>query len=95
MKNDALGPTGLRPRFVRPGANAIAAKNQLTNSLREMKQAFRRDMRNNQNPGRVPVLRDRYLSRIRQALDNFRTRAGMEPPTDAVRDALDLSSDGQ
>jgi len=95
LKNDALGPTGLRPRFVRPGANAIAAKNQLTNSLREMKQAFRRDMRNNQNPGRVPVLRDRYLSRIRQALDNFRTRAGMEPPTDAVRDALDLSSDGQ
>lgn len=88
LKNDALGPTGLRPRFVRPGANLRDASNQLENSLREMKQDFRRSMINNQNQQRVPVLRDRYFQRVHQALTNYRERNGQEPPPDVVRAAM-------
>ncbi|HTJ62145.1 MAG TPA: diguanylate cyclase [Candidatus Saccharimonadales bacterium] len=88
LKNDLLGPTGLRPRFIRPGANLMQSRNILENSLREMKQDFRRAMMANQNEARVPVLRDRYLRQVQQALDNFRRRAGMEPPADLVHDAL-------
>lgn len=80
FKNDALGPTGLRPRFVRPGANQTNAAYTLENSLREMKQAFKRDLRYNKNPERVVTLRQRYLDRVHQAVENYKERVGAPPP---------------
>lgn len=88
LKNDALGPTGLRPRFIRPGANARSATFELQESLASMKQDLQKDLIANKNPGRVAVIQDRYLRRVRQALANYRERLGVEPPSDIVRQAL-------
>jgi diguanylate cyclase (GGDEF)-like protein len=89
FKNDLLGPTGLRPRYVRPGANLLNASFTLESSLREMKQQLKLDLRNNRDPERVQVLTDRYRARIAQALANFKDRIGAPPPDDLVREYLD------
>lgn len=80
LQNDALGPTGLRPRFTRPGAQMRESAFTLENSLREMKQDLRRSLINNKNEGRVEVLISRYQRHVKQAFDNFRERTGQEPP---------------
>lgn len=87
LKNDALGPTGLRPRFIRPGANARSATYELQESLSSMKQDLQKDLIANKNPARVAVIQDRYLRRVQQALSNYRHRLGVEPPADLVRQA--------
>lgn len=93
LKNDMLGPTGLRPRFVRPGAVTMDAQFTLRSSLMQMKQDYKRDLLNNQNRSRDKVLFDRYLRRVQQALQNFRERTGLEPSTDDLKDALDVGRD--
>lgn len=93
LKNDALGPSGLRPRFIRPGGNARAATFELQQSLNDMKQSLKNDLIANKNPARVPLLRERYLSRVRQAIANYRSRLGVAPPTAIVQDALGAGRD--
>jgi diguanylate cyclase (GGDEF)-like protein len=87
FKNDLLGPTGLRPRFIRPGANVVNASYQLDNSLREMKQDFRRSLRYNKNPDRIETLRRRYMARVHQAITNFTERTGQPPPPETLDSA--------
>lgn len=84
FRTDILGPTGLRPRFVRPGANISAALHQLETSLSDMEYDFKRELRNNKDsrPERTQALVDRYLRRRKSAIDNFTERTGSPPPAE-------------
>ena len=89
FKNDLLGPTGAKPRYVRPGAVAVDAVYTLRRSLADMKQQFRKDLRANKNPDRVRELARQYQTRVATALANFKQRLGEAPPADLVHDYME------
>lgn len=91
LRNDLLGPTGLRARFTRPGAQVRSATFQLDTDLREMKREFQRAMIANKNPDRVPELRQQYMARVSSAIEHFRDRLGRAPDEAIVKRAFDLT----
>lgn len=93
LSNDALGPTGLKPRFIRPGQNVVSATFELKESLRQMKHQLSLDLRNNKNPSRVQTLIERYQGRVQQAAENYRKRIGAPPPATVIHDALTPTPD--
>jgi hypothetical protein len=84
FKNDLLGPTGAKPRYVRPGAVASDAVYTLNSSLRDMKQEFKKTLRANKDPDRVRELSEQYKKRVATALSNFKSRIGTPPPSELV-----------
>ncbi|MGH3426867.1 MAG: hypothetical protein ACRDQZ_04765, partial [Mycobacteriales bacterium] len=90
FKNDVLGPTGMRPRFIRPGGEVRQATYQLTEDLNAMKHEFAQAMIANKNPARAKDISDQYLRRVTSALAHFSDRIG-PPPPDVVNRALDTT----
>jgi diguanylate cyclase (GGDEF)-like protein len=88
FKNDLLGPTGIKPSYVRPGAVAMDAAFTLERSLRDMKQEFRVALRANKNPERVGELAKQYQTRVATALANFKDRIGTAPDPAIVDEYL-------
>lgn len=88
LRTDLMGPTGLRPRYIRPGGNTRAAVYQLQASVRDMKYELQRELIANKNPARQQVIVDRFKRRIASAVDNFRERMGEEPPADVLDELL-------
>jgi len=88
FKNDVLGPTGMRPRFTRPGAQVQRAVYQLEDDLTAMKREFNQAMIANKNPEHAKEIVDTYLHRVSSALSHFSDRMG-PPPADVVRRAMD------
>jgi GGDEF domain-containing protein len=89
FKNDILGPTGMRPRYVRPGGEVRQATFQLGEDLNAMKHEFSQAMIANKNPDRSAQIVDQYLRRVTSALSHFSERIG-PPPKELVNQALDV-----
>jgi GGDEF domain-containing protein len=89
FKNDVLGPTGMRPRYVRPGGEVRQATFQLGEDLNAMKHEFSQAMIANKNPDRSAQIVDQYLRRVTSALSHFSERIG-PPPKELVNQALDV-----
>ncbi len=90
FKNDVLGPTGMRPRFVRPGGEVRQATFQLQEDLNAMKHEFNQAMIANKNPDHARDIVDQYKRRVTSALAHFSERIG-PPPKALVDDALDTT----
>lgn len=93
LATDALGPTGLKPRYIRPGANIKQAEFELKESLRTMKHDLGLRLRANESPdpARAERLVQQYIGRVNQAVHNFKARIGVDPDAETVRDALDVN----
>jgi hypothetical protein len=84
FKNDLLGPTGVKPRYVRPGAVMQDATFTLERDLRDMKQEYKKSLRANKDPERVSVLAEQYKKRVATALANYKERVGTPPSRETV-----------
>ncbi len=79
LKNDLLGPTGFRPRFIRPGDVAMRSERELRESLLDATSELKRNLNRSNDPARDDELWSEYDAYVDEAYVNFEKKVNPPP----------------